>query len=275
MFPTNWLRRLGRHHVATKDESSRARRVRTRRNPVGLEPLEERQLLAFNTYMLIPGVTGSATAASVPKGAFPLASFAWGASHPEAVGATGFSAKLSAPNFSITKLFDSATIGLLKELAAGTVNLTGAEVLVFKSGTTPVEVLEYDFTNLVVTSAQLSNSSGDATPTESDAFAFTKVRVTEWTVSPTGGQGTPTTVTINFATGTVGAAGGVGAPGGLGAPGGVANIADGHVGARVHGLHKAKTAGLNHRLASHKHHVTQLAKTHRISAIAQSLVHGK
>jgi type VI secretion system secreted protein Hcp len=269
MFPMNLLGRLGRDHVATKDETSRARRVRARRNPVGLEPLEERQLLTFNTYMLVPGVTGSATAASIPKGAFELTSFAWGASHTETVGATGFTSKLSAPNFSITKFLDSASIGLLKELAAGTNNPTGAKVLVFKSGLTPLEVLEYDFTNLVVTSAQLSNSSGNAAPNESDTFAFTKVSVTEWIPTSTGGQGTPTTVSINFgptALTTLTA--------GVGAFGGVVNTADVHAGARDHGSHKVKAAGVNHRLASHKLHVTQLSKTHRISAVAQSLGHG-
>jgi type VI protein secretion system component Hcp len=270
MFPMNLLRRLGRDHVATKDEGSRARRVRARRNPVGLEPLEERQLLTFNTYMLVPGVTGSATAASVPKGAFQITSFAWGASHVETVGAPGFTSNVSAPNFSITKIFDTASIGLLKELVAATNNPTGARVLVFNGAPTPVEVLEYDFTNLVVTSAQLLNSSGNAAPIESDTFAFNKVSVTEWTLSPTGGQGTPTTVNISFFAPALLST----LTAGVGAFGGLANTADGHVGARNHGSHKAKVVGLNHRLGSHKLHVTRLAKTDRLSAVAQSLVHG-
>jgi type VI secretion system secreted protein Hcp len=270
MFPINLLGRLGRDRVATKDESSRVRRVRARRNPVGVEPLEERQLLAFSTYMLVPGVTGSVTAASVPKGAFQLTSFQWGVGHPETVGTGAFSGKLSAPNFSITKFLDSASIGLLKELVAGTNNVTGAKVLVYKSGTTPVEVLEYDFTNLVVTSAQLLGNSGDAAPTESDTFAFTKASVTEWTLSATGGQGTPTTVNINF-----GAAGALSTlTAGVGAFGSFANTADAHARARDHVSNKAKAAGLNRWLASHKLHVTRLAKTHRISALAQSLGHG-
>jgi type VI protein secretion system component Hcp len=277
MFPINLLRRSSRDHVATKDDRSRSRRVRARRNPVGLEPLEERQLLTTDIFMLVPGVTGSATASFAPKGSFELTSFAWGVSHPQTLGAGGFSGSLSAPNFSITKSFDSASIGLLGELANGKVNSTGAKVLVFKSGATAggfVEELEYDFTREVVTSVQLSSSSGGDTPAESDTFSFTKVSVTEWTQTPSGGQGTPITVTINFAALSPGTIALSTLTAGVGASGSLANTADGHAAARVHGSHKAKAAGLNHGLAAHKLHVTQLAKSHRISAVAQSSVHG-
>jgi type VI protein secretion system component Hcp len=267
MFSMKSLRSLVHDHVATKDEDSRARSVRARRNPVGLERLEERQLLATDTFMVVPGVTGSATAPFAPKGSFELTSFTWGVSHAQTVGATGFSGPISAPNFSITKSFDSASIGLLQEVAAGTVDSTGAKVLVYTVGPNPVEELEYDFKNLVVTSAQLSNSSSDSIPTESDTFSFTKVSVTEWT------QGTPTTVNISFATNTLGTIARSTSTAGVGAPGGLA-ITDGHGAGRVHGSHKAKAAGLNHGLAAHKHHVTQLAKTHPTSAVAHRLLQG-
>jgi hypothetical protein len=77
-------------------------------------------------------------------------------------------------------------------------------------------------------------------------------------------------VTINFATTLARST----LTAGVGASGGLANTADGHAAGRVHGSHKAKAADLNHRLASPTFHLTQLAKTHRISAVAQSLVHG-
>ena len=172
MFSMKSLRSLVRDHVATKDEDSRARSVRARRNPVGLERLEERQLLATDTFMVVPGVTGSATAPFAPKGSFELTSFTWGVSHAQTVGATGFSGPISAPNFSITKSFDSASIGLLQEVAAGTVDSTGAKVLVYTAGSNPVEVLEYDFKNLVVTSAQLLSGARIPFRSESDMFSF-------------------------------------------------------------------------------------------------------
>ncbi len=135
-----------------------------------------------------------------------------------------------------------------------------------------MEELEYDFKNEVVTSAQLS--SGGDTPAESDTFSFTKVSVTEWTQTASGGQGPPVTVNINFAAESPGTIALSTLTAGAGASGTLANTADGHAAARFHGSHKAKAAGLKHGLAARKLRVTQLAKSHRISAIAQSSVHG-
>ena len=48
--------------------------------------------MAFDSYMQIDGgteVVGEATAAGIPKGAFEIFSFSWGASNPTTVGTTG------------------------------------------------------------------------------------------------------------------------------------------------------------------------------------------
>jgi hypothetical protein len=76
-------------------------------------------------------------------------------------------------------------------------------------------------------------------------------------------------VTIHFATDAPGTIARSTLTARFGTCGGLANSPDGHAAGRVLGSHKAKASGLNHGLAAHKLHVTQLAKTHRVSAVAQ------
>ena len=278
MFPMNLLRRSGRDNVPTKDKASRTKSLRRRRNPVGLEPLEERQLLAIDMFMLIGDgtvVKGSTTALEAPKGSFEVSSFSWGVSNPATDGGRAGTSSPSAPNLSITKMLDTASVGLF-HVCTTAQTFSSAKILVFQVGGphgTPVEILEYDFTNLVVTSAQISGSAGEAHPGESDTFSFAKVQINFWTITSSGTQGTefsaswdltsPASVsTLSTSTAGVGASNGLDKTTAL------------HTTPRANASHKAKAAEVNHRLATYKVAATQLSKTHRISAVAQRLVHG-
>ena len=278
MFPMNLLRRSGRDNVPTKDEASRTRRVRGRRNPVGLEPLEERQLLAIDMFMLIGDgtvVKGSTTAPKVPQGSFEVSSFSWGVSNPATDGGRAGTSQPSAPDFSITKMLDTASVGLFHVCTTGQA-FSSAKFLAFEVGGphgTPVEILEYDFTNFVVTGQRFSGSAGEAHPGESDTFSFAKVQINYWNITPSGTQGTkystswdltsPASVsTLSTSTAGVGAFNGLDKTTAL------------HTTPRANASHKAKAAEVNHRLATHNVAGTQLSKTHRISAVAQRLVHG-
>jgi type VI protein secretion system component Hcp len=263
MFAMNLRRRFRRDNVPAKDEASRSRLVRARRNFVGVEPLEERQLLSAKIYMLIGDGTfpkGSATAANVPKGAFEVSSFVWGVSNPATIGGPGHGSNVSAPNFSITKSLDSASTGLFFACTLGTLFET-AEVLVLqRSGANgkEVKILEYDFSNLLVTSAVLSDDSGADLPTESDSFSFTAVQIhytappspgerigiqyiTSWNFansSPTFPANTPVVVSTSTA--------------GTGASKSLKKTADVHAAPKVNHSHKAEAAGLKNRLASRR-----------------------
>jgi type VI protein secretion system component Hcp len=273
MFPMNLLRRLGRYTVASKDEASRTRRVRARRNPVGLEPLEERQLLAADVFMVVGGgtvVVGESTSKSAPKGSFDVADFNWGVSNPATVGGSGIGIP-SAPNFSITKQLDRASIGLFAATTRSTQFKTGTEVLVV-SAATQKNLLEYDFTNVYVTSAQLSYDSSDDKPVETDTFSFEKVTISYWLTNPSGTQTKYSTsydfkpnvnLTSDLSTSTAA----------IGASNALHETAGAHAASHVNASHKANA--VDHRLTTSKVSGTRFSKSHRILAAGQSLVHGK
>ena len=276
MFSMSLLRRLSRDDVPTKGEASRTRGVRARRNPVGLEPLEERQLLATSMFMQIGDGTvvhGPSTFSYVPNGSFALDSFGWGVSNPATVGSGSSSHRISAPNVSVTKDLDTASTSLFA--ATTTAQSFGtAKVLMFNTSlSNPTEIFEYDFTNLVVTSAQLSGSTSTPLPIESDTFSFSKVQIHYWAITTDGSQGTEYSAAWDFsrnltasALSTLTAA--------FRASNGLDRSAGVHAAPRVKSPHRAKAAGVNHRLANDRAAGSQFLRSHRISAVATSLVHG-
>ena len=142
MFPMNLLRRSGRDNVPTKDEASRTRSVRRRRYPVGLEPLEERQLLAIDMFMLIGDgtvVKGSTTAREAPQGSFKVSSFSWGVSNPATDGGRAGTSQPSAPDFSITKMLDTASVGLFHACTTAQ-PFSSAKILVFQVGLSLIHI---------------------------------------------------------------------------------------------------------------------------------------
>ena len=278
MFPMNLLRRSGRDNVPTKDEASRTRSVRRRRNPVGLEPLEERQLLAINMFMLIGDgtvVKGSTTAREAPPGSFEVSSFSWGVGNPATDGSRAGTTRARASDFSITKMLDTASVGLFQVCTTGQA-FSSAKFLAFDVGGpngTPVEILEYDFTHFVVTGQRFSGSAGEAQPGESDTFSFAKVQINYWNITSSGTQGTEYTATWDLQSPAPVSTLSTSTPG-VGASNGIDKTTALHTTARANASHKAKAAEVNHRLATHKVAGNQLSKTHRISAVAQRLVHG-
>jgi hypothetical protein len=150
-----------------------------------------------------------------------------------------------------------------------------AKIFVFRStGGNPTEFLEYDFKNLLVTSAQLSNGTSLASPEESDTFAFQAVQIHYWTQASDGGQGKEYSASWDFTRNAAGLGTLSASTTGLGASNGLAKSTDLHAARRVDGSHKARAAGANHRLATHTVTGTRFSRTHRISAAAASLVHG-
>ena len=279
MFPMNLLRRSGRDNVPTKDEASRTRSVRRRRYPVGLEPLEERQLLAIDMFMLIGDgtvVEGPRTAPEALKGSFEVSSFSWGVGNPATDGSRAGATRARASDFSITKMLDTASVGLFQVITRGQA-FSSAKFLAFQVGgphVTPVEILEYDFTNFVVTGQRFSGSAGEAHPGESDTFSFAKVQINYWTITSSGTQGTKSSASWDFSQNTASVSNLSTSTAGVGASNGLDKTTALHTTPRANASHKAKAAEVNHRLATHKVAGTLLSKTHRISAVAQRLVHG-
>ena len=142
--------------------------------------------MAFDTYMQIgdgTDVVGEATASAIPKGAFEIFSFSWGASNPTTVGTTGgglSAGKVSVSSFNVMKKSEKSSPKLFAACCTGQHYKVAQVVCRKAAGTSGKQsvFIQYDFTDVMVESVQWSGSSGgDDTPTESVSFAFAKVAV--------------------------------------------------------------------------------------------------
>ncbi len=143
--------------------------------------------MAFDTYMQLgdgADVVGEATASGIPKGAFEIFSFSWGASNPTTVGTTGgglSAGKVSVSSFNVMKKSEKSSPKLFGACCTGQHYKTAQVVMRKAAGTSGKQstFIQYDFTDVMVESIQWSGSSGgDDTPTESVSFAFAKVKIT-------------------------------------------------------------------------------------------------
>jgi type VI secretion system secreted protein Hcp len=137
--------------------------------------------MAFDAYLKIAGVDGSATAKNFEK-QMEIMSFSWGASNPVTVGTGGSgmgAGKVSLSSFNIMKKSDVASPKLFATCASGD-HYDSATVTLNKSaGKEPIPFLKYEFEEVFVESIQWSGSGGgDDTPTESVSFAYGKVTMT-------------------------------------------------------------------------------------------------
>lgn len=143
--------------------------------------------MAFDTYMQISDgskVVGEATASDIPKGAFEIFSFSWGASNPTTVGTTGgglSAGKVAVSSFNVMKKSENSSPLLFSACCVGQ-HYDKAQVVCRKAAGTAGKqstFIQYDFTDVMVESVQWSGSSGgDDTPSESVSFAFGKVLIT-------------------------------------------------------------------------------------------------
>jgi type VI secretion system secreted protein Hcp len=143
--------------------------------------------MALDTYMQIgdgKDVIGEATASGIPAGAFELASFSWGASNPTRVGTTGgglSAGKVAVSTFNVMKKSEKSSPKLFSACCNGQHYKTAQVILRKAAGQDNKQsiFLQYDFTDVMVSSIQWSGSAGgDDTPSESIDFAFAAVNVT-------------------------------------------------------------------------------------------------
>jgi type VI protein secretion system component Hcp len=184
MFPMNLLRRLGRDKAPTKDETSRTRRIRARRYVVGLERLEQRQLLTVGYMLLGDGtiVHGGATEPAAPVGSFDLSSYGW--NYPPPIIQANPNAGpggVPASALTITKKQGPASLALLHASVTGE-SFNSAELLLIPPGGKG-NYFECDLANVVVTKWQVSEIPNNKPPTESVTSAFSSFQVKHGTMT--------------------------------------------------------------------------------------------
>ncbi len=131
--------------------------------------------MAVDYFLKIDGVEGEAQD-DKHKNEIQLLSFSWGGSQVSSVGAgMGSGAgKVDLSNFSVMKYMDKSSPKLFKAMCAGT-HFNKASLTAVKSGAEGKHFLKVDFTELFVTSQQISASS--EVPTESVSFSYKSIKM--------------------------------------------------------------------------------------------------
>jgi type VI secretion system secreted protein Hcp len=136
--------------------------------------------MAFDTYLSLDGVKGESQD-DKHQNWIEIFSFSMGAMNPATIGsgtggAGGGKATLS--EISIVKKTDASSPNLFQGCCSGT-HYKKATIHVRKAGGTALVYLQYDLTEVFVSSVQWSGSGGgDDTPTESVALAYGAINVT-------------------------------------------------------------------------------------------------
>ena len=167
--------------------------------------------MAFDLYLTIPGIPGeSQTKYRLPGSnvvPIEITSYSWGLDVPVSIGSGtgGGAGKVSLSDFSIAKMFDSASPLLMQTLAMGKALAKITLSLVKSSGTgasNPGAFLLYEFDTVFVTSVSDSGSTGGGVGVgESISFVMEKVMVTYYPQNPDGTFGNPVKFTYDQSTG--------------------------------------------------------------------------
>jgi type VI secretion system secreted protein Hcp len=131
--------------------------------------------MAVDYFLKLDGIQGESQDAN-HKDEIQIMSFSWGGSQTSSVAGTGGSGagKVSLADMSIMTNFDKATPKLFKSLCAGTHIKTGTMSAV-KSGGDGKPYLTVDFTELFVSSLQISASS--EVPMVSISFTYNTIKI--------------------------------------------------------------------------------------------------
>jgi type VI secretion system secreted protein Hcp len=131
--------------------------------------------MAVDYFLKLDGIQGESVDAN-HKNEIQILSWSWGGSQTSSVSGTGGSGagKVDLADFSIMTNFDKATQKLFKSLCEGTHVKTGTMTAV-KSGANGKPYLTVDFTELFVSSLQISASS--EIPTISVSFTYNTIKI--------------------------------------------------------------------------------------------------
>ncbi len=146
--------------------------------------------MAFDTFLSLDGIKGESQDSSY-KGWIEISSFSLGAMNPATIGsATGGAGggKATLSEITIIKRTDASSPTLFQGCCSGTHYKT-ATIALRKAGGKAMVYLQYELTEVFISSVQWSGSGGgDDTPTESVSVAYGAINVT---YTPQKVDGTP------------------------------------------------------------------------------------
>ena len=131
--------------------------------------------MAVDYFLKLDGIDGESADAN-HKNEIQLMSWSWGASQVSSVAGTGGSGagKADLSDFSVMTYFDKATPKFFKSIGSGT-HIKSGTMSAVKSGANGKPYLKVDFTELFVSSLQISGSS--EIPSVSLSFTYNTIKI--------------------------------------------------------------------------------------------------
>jgi type VI secretion system secreted protein Hcp len=155
--------------------------------------------MAVDMFMKIGTLKGESKD-KVHVGLIDVLAWSWGASNSGSahVGGGAGAGKANVQDLSFTKYVDSASPDLLLACCNGT-HYDDAHLIVRKAGTTPVEYIKLDLTEVLITSLSTGGSGGEDRLTENVTLNFAKYTFTYTPQTDKGAAGTAKPVTWDIA----------------------------------------------------------------------------
>ena len=140
---------------------------------------------AMDMFLDIAGIPGESID-PVHTNQVDVLAWSWGMSNP---GGSGGTAKANFQDLSVTKYVDTASPLLMSRCAKGTV-IPNATLYVRKAGVNPIEYINIQLSNVVVTSISTGGSGGEDRLTENVTLNFAKLQLDYVPTKPDGSAGT-------------------------------------------------------------------------------------
>lgn len=133
--------------------------------------------MAVDMFMKLDGIQGEAQDAS-HKNEIDVLAWSWGASNSGSahVGGGAGSGKANFQDLSFTKYVDLSSTSLMQACATGK-HIANATLTVRKAGSTPLEYLVINFTEVLVSSISTGGSGGEDRLTENVSVNFASFKV--------------------------------------------------------------------------------------------------
>jgi type VI secretion system secreted protein Hcp len=147
--------------------------------------------MAVDMFLKIAPIMGESKDKQGHEGEIDVLAWSWGASQSGTthMGGGGGSGKASFQDLSLTKYVDAASADLLKYLSMGT-HIASGLLTVRKAGTTPLEYIKLEMTDIIVTSISTGGSGGEDRLTENVTLNFAKYKYTYVPQNQDGSGGT-------------------------------------------------------------------------------------
>jgi type VI secretion system secreted protein Hcp len=133
-------------------------------------------------------------------GEIDVLAWSWGASQSGTthMGGGGGSGKAAFQDLSVTKYTDAATVDLWKYLSQGT-HIASGTLVVRKAGTTPLEYIKIEMTDIIISSISTGGSGGEDRLTENVSLNFAKYKISYVPQKQDGSGGTAADYTYSIA----------------------------------------------------------------------------